>query len=304
LGNAGSAGDNGGAIIEAGATVASTGGVGGDLRINVIDAGPKPGDCIPMPEICDGIDNDCDGIIDNVDVNHDGICDCLNVATIGHVGTWGTGNVFTGWLKARTSNPPADLGDEVLTEDLLRPFEVVVFLSTTTVDIYGTNGLIPKHHAFSDAEAQAFKKWIQGGGGAMATTGYNYGGNHEEENINKLFSTIGLTYKSNGYISGYIKNWMPHPVSMGIMNIYIENGVECSGDGAVVATDNSTKVALQVAESAMGRAVMWGDEWITYDELWEGDAAVDQQVPRLWANILKWLTPPKKCQVPIPDIVK
>ena len=103
---------------------------------------------------------------------------------------------------------------------------------------------------------------------------------------------------------GSFRRMPPHPVSMGIMSIYTENGVECSGDGSIVATDNSTKVALQVAESDMGRAVMWGDEWITYDELWEGDAAADKQVPRLWANILKWLTPPKKCQVPIPGVVK
>ena len=28
------------------------------------------------PEICDGLDNDSNSIIDDVDVGHDGVCDC------------------------------------------------------------------------------------------------------------------------------------------------------------------------------------------------------------------------------------
>ncbi len=34
-------------------------------------------DTNPSPEVCDGIDNDGNGIIDDVDVGHDGVCDCL-----------------------------------------------------------------------------------------------------------------------------------------------------------------------------------------------------------------------------------
>jgi len=297
---AGAGGEGGTANGSAGSEPTSSA-AGATLGITLADSGT--GDCKPDPEICDGKDNDCDGIIDNVDANKDGVCDCLSIATVGHVGTWGKGNVFTSWLNLRTPKPAVDLADQVLTDDVLGKFQVIVFLSTTTVDVGGMYGLIPKHHAFTDAEAQSFKKWIQGGGGAMATTGYNYLGNHEEENINKLFSTIGLTYKSSGGISGFIKNWMPHPVSMGIMNINSTNGLECSGDGTIIATANDSKnVALQVGESGMGRAVMWGDEWITYDELWQD--IQDEQVERLWLNIFKWLTPPKQCQVPIPATVR
>ena len=59
------------------------------------------------------------------------------------------------------------------------------------------------------------------------------------------------------------------------------------------------RVAMQVTEAGMGHAAMWGDDWITYNELWQN--VKDEQVERLWLNILKYLTPPKQCQVPIPD---
>jgi hypothetical protein len=298
--SSGSSGATGDADGAAGTGLGSNGS-GGSLGITLGDGAANPGDCMATPEVCDGKDNDCDGIVDNVDANKDGVCDCLSIATVGHVGTWGMGNVFATWLNARTPKPAADLGDQVLTDELLAPFQVIVFLSTTTVDIGGMYGLIPKHHAFSDAEGQAFKKWIQAGGGAMATTGYNYSGNDEGANINKLFSTIGLTYKATGGITNFITNWMPHPVSMGVLKINSTNGVECSGDGTTVAT-TGTSIAMQVGQSGMGRAVMWGDEWITYDELWQD--VQDEQVERLWLNIFKWLTPPKECQVPIPATVR
>ena len=34
-------------------------------------------DAFSEPETCDGIDNDGNGIVDDVDVGHDGVCDCL-----------------------------------------------------------------------------------------------------------------------------------------------------------------------------------------------------------------------------------
>jgi hypothetical protein len=37
----------------------------------------------------------------------------------------------------------------------------------------------------------------------------------------------------------------------------------------------------------------------SYNALWQNKT--DEQVERLWLNILKFLSPPKQCQVPIPD---
>ena len=42
---------------------------------------PLPGD--GSDEVCDGVDNDGDGIVDNRDSERDGVCDCLAIANLG-----------------------------------------------------------------------------------------------------------------------------------------------------------------------------------------------------------------------------
>jgi hypothetical protein len=304
-GHGGSSGNGAsGATSSGGASGAgiATGLGGSNLGINVGDASPGTGGSTGngMPETCDGVDNDGNGIVDDVDVGKDGVCDCLNIATVGEIGPWGMGTgVFTTWLSSRSPLGAVALGDQVLTDDILKKFQVIVTLHTQTVDVSNKGQTAHAHHAFLDPEIQAFARWVKAGGGAMATIGYNYGGTEEEININKLFAPLGITYKPKGYITNFITRWEPHPVTEGVLNIYTSNGVETNGEGIVLAHESPQKVAFQGIEVEKGRALMWGDEWITYDDLWTD--VKDQQVERLWLNILKWLTPAKQCQVPIPD---
>jgi hypothetical protein len=53
------------------------------------------------------MDNDGNQIVDDVDVGGDGVCDCLNIGTIGSIGPWSNGgNIFETWLNARTPCRP------------------------------------------------------------------------------------------------------------------------------------------------------------------------------------------------------
>lgn len=256
------------------------------------------------PEVCDGIDNDSNGIIDDVDAGHDGVCDCLNIATVGHIGPWSNGgDIFASWLNARSPIGAVALADDELTAENLKKFQIVVVLHAATQTIENNGVTAPAHHVFSDAETSAFDAWVRGGGGVMTTIGYTNDEANEVVNVNLLLAKLGMGYSTERLnLTGNVQDWIAHPVTDGITNIFTDNGVEPDGPSGMTIAHGGDKVALQVAQVGDGRAAIWGDEWITYDSEWSD--VKGQQVEHFWLNLLKWLSPPTQCQVPIPPRVK
>jgi hypothetical protein len=254
-------------------------------------------------ELCDGMDNDRNGIVDDVDAEKDGVCDCLNIATIGSIGPWSNGgNVFKTWLGSRSPTGTVELGNQVLTDELLRNFQVIVVLHVGNVKIEGNGRSVEAHHEFTADEAAALARWVHGGGGLMGTIGYG-DENSEVVNANRLLSPFGVGYSTTKKdTNGFVEQWEMHPISENVKKIRTDNGVEPEGPmGTTVARDSANHVALQVTQAQEGRVAVWGDEWVTYDSEWNDTA--DQQVDRLWLNLLKWLSPPKVCQVMLPPVV-
>jgi hypothetical protein len=228
----------------------------------------------------------------------------LNIATIGHIGPWSNGgNVFKDWLNARTPRGAVDLGDAELTAEALTGLQVIVVLHAATMAVDNGGVTAPALHAFSPDETAAFDSWVRGGAGQKTTIGYTNDEAQEDVNVNQLLAPLGLGYSTSKLdLGGEVTSWMPHPITLGISNIHANNGVEPeSADGTVIARGGD-KTALQVREVDSGRVAVWGDEWVTYDSEW---ADVDgQQVEHFWLNLLKWLSPPTECQVPIPPRVQ
>jgi hypothetical protein len=242
-------------------------------------------------ETCDGVDNNCDGIIDNVDKNQDGICDCILIATLGVPGNAGQGDVFSTWLSARSNNGATSLGDQTLTPALLAMYEVIV-----AEDVHS-------NHAYSADEIAALQTWVSNGGGFMTLTGYSLDVT-EVVNVNSLLQPFGLSYGNKhilpkrGGVTVAITQWTPHPVDLGVTAVGVDNGYQVMGPGTAFATSGGYTVG-EGLEVSKGHVLAWGDEWITYNSEWTQHP--DYQVELFWLNAIKWLTVAGTCQIPIPE---
>ena len=246
-------------------------------------------------EVCDGTDNDGNGLVDDADVEGDGVCDCLKIASIGREGAFGGEGelAFRDWPNARAQNHVVPLEGAVITDELLAPYDVLIVLNVSTG--LATEKDTP-HHAFTDAEAAAFQRWVRAGGGAVTTGGYTADQEKEVVNVNKVISPFGLGYSPSKLgLNGMITSWQAHPVTAGITRVFTEVGSEPDGAAAqTLAVDGNAHVALQVPKTDSARVLAWGDEWITYASQWQSQA--DQQVERFWVNALTWLSRPTSCQ--------
>ncbi len=288
---------DGGAIGGGGGSGGGSGGGGG---------GSSSADGGRSAEVCDGLDNDLNGIIDDVDVGHDGVCDCLKIATLGFAGEWGTGDVFKNWLNGKSLAGAVELKGETLTASLLAPYQVIV-VQDVRVGTAGQSGVGKGiGRTYSDAEVQVLKDWVQNGGGVMTLIGY--GNSSEITNVNKLMAPFGVNYGSTQVLQGAqgstkpVTHWVTHPISDGITKIGTDNGYEVQGGGTLVAYEATVGDvdAARALTVGQGHVFMWCDEWITYNSEWTQHP--DYQVERFWLNSIKWLTPANQCQVEIPNI--
>jgi hypothetical protein len=290
-----------GAVPHGGSSGAPQAGVGGAAEPGVIDTpqDPTPVEIPSNGEVCDGIDNDGNGKIDDADVEGDGVCDCLRIATLGSSGVWSGQSVFKDWPNNRGQNRVVALADQTLSDALLEPYQVIVVLDVATMSGVGNGFMLTAHHVFSDQEVAAFERWVRAGGGVMTTIGYRDDKALEVVNVNRLLAPLGMGYSTTKLeVDGMIENWVEHPITNGVHKVFSAHGVEPDGSaGLTLAKDSENRVALQATQPVdkQGvRVVTWGDEWITYDSLWQDTD--DQQVEQLWQNMLAWLSPQEMCQ--------
>lgn len=271
-------------------TVNGTTGINLTLGTATSTAGTPP--LLGQETLCDGIDNDGNGVVDDVDVGRDGVCDCLRIATLGVPGRWGDGDVFTAWLNSRSNDGAVDLADAALSAEVLSPYHVIVAQDLSDA------------HAYTAEEVQALQAWVKAGGGFMTLIGY--ADPDVLDNVNTLLAPFGLSYGPDqalprrGGQTVPVTEWVAHPVTEGVTQIGVDNGYVVQG-GLVIAAEQGAQM-LSAVESELGHVLVWGDEWITYDSEWTEHP--EYQVELFWVNAMKWLTPATDCQVPIPEEIK
>jgi hypothetical protein len=254
--------------------------------------GPSPngsgGPITGTETTCDGQDNDHNGIIDDVDVGKDGLCDCIHIGFFGDVASdagTATGS-FEAWLVARSGLIPIQhlAATETLTSAWLSNLQVLIVggLKKRAASA-GSNP------AFSAVELAAFDDWVQNkGGGAVTLSGYTTS-IADARPVSELLQHSGLSYDLNSVSgAGVISEdgppvWLneiatpDHPIVDGVKEVGIYFGYPVLGDGTVIFTGEGYNLGM-AKQWGKGHVFAFSDEWITQDATWSG-LAKGQQNP-------------------------
>ena len=240
--------------------------------------------CVPVSDeemVCDDIDDDCNGIVDDVDVGGDGICDCLSIALVGTPGSLAASE-FEQWLTDRGTTS-VRIDPPMVDATVLGAYDVVILDQLT--------------RTYNAAEAAAFDAWVTAGGGLMAMTGHTANPVSAQQWPNSILGPMGLEYQG-ALLSGPVTDFLPHPTTAGLTSVTFLGGfavVETiPGASDVVAQLPGPVAVAQAQERGAGKLFVWGDEWIEYDSEW----ATLPEITQMWTNIFAWLAPADICAVP------
>ncbi len=250
------------------------------------DTGDGDGDgdgdlCTDSEVACDGLDEDCNGIIDDLDEGMDGFCDCYRIGIIGTKGANPAAN-FEVWLedKGTTATRFGTMANHQLTEQELDNFDILIIDRLT--------------HTYPPEQAAILQAWIQEGHGVISMAGYT-NAQIDITQQNSLATATGLSYVMPIYLDP-VEVWQNHPIADGATSVQIYGGWRVSGAGEVFVRpqnepNNSLGTATMVGE---GAAIVFSDEWISFDSEW-------QQIPEVetfWSNMIEWVGPKNFCILP------
>jgi hypothetical protein len=182
---------------------------------------------------CNGVDDNDNGIIDDIDVGKDGVCDCLSIAVFGNSGKEADNSSFATWLKARGSREPVYIDAEAaLTAEALKGIHVLVVQDLSL------------HPEVSDAEVKALTDWVNAGGGVMTMSGYQAVPS-DATMTNALLANTGLSYDISMGGAGVLGGGAPplrlpaivdpkHPLTAGITLVGVYYAYPVQGDGTEI----------------------------------------------------------------------
>jgi hypothetical protein len=239
---------------------------------SLVDVNGKPRN-VGTEMACDGIDDNMNGIVDDVDKGKDGLCDCLHIGFLGALAS-DNGNstgAFQSWLEARSDVPVKHIG----ARDKITP-EVLADLQVLIIGNMRDRG----NAGFTSDEINAFSQWVQNGGGVMSLAGYSANPNDMQPTV-QLLAPTGMGYDlsvGGAGVLGMVMNGPPpvivhgitapdHPTVQGITALGVFNAYPVTGDGQVIVREGNYTLA-EAKEIGGGHVFVFADEWITQDVLW------------------------------------
>lgn len=215
-------------------------------------------------------------------------CDQLRIGIFGNPGS-NTSSNFQQWLvSAGTSAERVQTTDaEPLTKAILESYDVVVLDWLT--------------REYTSAEADTFAAWISAGGGAATMTGYN-GQISSDWRANSLLAPLRVAYEGS-LINGPATIFASHPITAGLTSVTFAGGyrvADLGGTGSqrtpIAFLPGDVNVGYAV-EMGLGRAFVWGDEWIEFDSEW----STLPEIKQLWVQVFGWISPANTCELEPPS---
>jgi hypothetical protein len=238
---------------------------------------PDAGDevaCVPRPEVCNRVDDDCNGRVDDIDPGTDRLPACLRIGILGRPGAY-TSDSFQQWLRSAGASVERTLADAApLTRGLLDRYDVVI-LDALARD-------------YADDEAAVLRDWVTAGGGVIALTGYT-NTPPDRTRPNSLLRPFGVAYRDGLIVEGPVTDFTSHAVTEGLASVVFRGGYRVDvGRTVDTPTDGVARFGGEVVgvvqERGAGRVFVWGDEWIEFDTEWRAMPMVQ----RFWSNALRW----------------
>jgi hypothetical protein len=221
---------------------------------------------------CDGVDENQNGIVDDVDKGKDGLCDCLHIGFLGALAS-DAGNktgAFETWLEERSDIPVTHIAArDPLTAESLAGLQVLVIGNLSE----RANGA-----GYSAAEVEVLRHWIEtDAGGVISLAGYTAREGDVVPTV-ALLAPTGLGYDYKGRGPGVLGIGAPpvivrgivspnHPTMDGIHALGVYNAYPVTGDGEVIVSDGAFNLAMAKTFGA-GHVFAFSDEWVTQDALW------------------------------------
>jgi hypothetical protein len=241
-------------------------------------SGPLPFN-VGSEQVCDGLDDNNNGIIDDVDVGNDGLCDCIRLGFFGQINSDAGAETaaFQAWLVERSGQVPLKSlpATGTLTAAWLSDIQVLIVGGMQARAAQAGGGA-----SFTADEIATFEGWLSTGGGVFTLAGYSATA-ADVAPTNELLANTGVRYETasvapEGVIGeGAPPTWLTgivtpdHPSVEGVAEIGVYFGYPVVGDGTVILREQTYDLAM-AKTFGDGRLFAFADEWITQDLTWSG----------------------------------
>jgi hypothetical protein len=261
-------------------------------------------------------------------------CTCFNIASIGHLGSYGNGSTeLINWLNTESSATVALYQTKpTLTMDFLNQYDVIILQWLSD-----GNGGRNTYWQFSQTEVQNLGAWVQAGGGLITLSGFEPT-TGEVGPLNNLLSFSDISYNTDDILGTCpgalmcscwgntvpVGPWAPGPIGDNITQVGAYHGRSINPGSATVdalGDDDGGNVVYAAHETfGAGHIFSWCDEWVTYTSQWigvpAGDGGTDPytdptnacyqqsasqvfQVPQFWYNAISYAAQATSCSFSI-----